>query len=96
VSSIKRLILDVLKPHVPSVIELAKRIGDLEGISGVNISLKEVDKDTDNVKITIEGNDINYEEVERIIEECGAAIHSIDGVVAGIRLVEEISTPQDR
>ena len=95
-SAIKRLVLDVLKPHVPTVIELAKRLGDLEGISGVNISLKEVDKDTDNVKITIEGENIDYEEVEKVIEECGAVIHSIDGVVAGMRLVEEITTPQDR
>ncbi|MCD6541977.1 MAG: DUF211 domain-containing protein [Thermoplasmata archaeon] len=95
-SAIKRLILDVLKPHVPSIIELAKRLGDLEGISGVNISLKEVDTDTDNVKITIEGDNIDYESVKRVIEECGAAIHSIDGVAAGLRLVEEISTPQDR
>jgi len=96
VSAIKRLILDVLKPHVPSIVELAKKLGDLEGISGVNISLREVDKDTDNVKITIEGENIDYEEVERVIEECGAVIHSVDGVVAGLRLVEEISTPQDR
>ncbi|MEF8848958.1 MAG: DUF211 domain-containing protein, partial [Candidatus Thermoplasmatota archaeon] len=51
-SSIKRLILDVLKPHTPSIIEVATRLGGLDGIYGVNISLEEVDKDTDSVKIT--------------------------------------------
>ena len=47
-----------LKPHTPSIIELAERLGDFGGISGVNISLEEVDADTDSVKITIEGTNI--------------------------------------
>ncbi|HDD57607.1 MAG: hypothetical protein DRN09_04545 [Thermoplasmata archaeon] len=95
-SGIKRLILDVLKPHVPSIVEFAERLAEIEGISGVNISLQEVDKDTDSVKITIEGEDIDYNKVEKVVEECGAVIHSIDGVSAGTKIVEEISTPQDR
>ena len=95
-SSIKRIILDVLKPHSPSILEVADRLGDLEGVSGVNISLEEVDAETDSIKITIEGNNINYEKVERVVSGCGASIHSIDGVSAGIKLVEEVNTPQDR
>jgi len=95
-TSIKRVILDVLKPHTPSIIEVAKRISSVEGISGVNISLEEVDAETDSIKITIEGTDINYNKVKSEIEECGAVIHSIDGVSAGIKMVEEVNTPQDR
>jgi len=93
---IKRIILDVLKPHKPSIIELADRISSLEGISGVNISLEEVDAETDSVKITIEGTNINYEKVNNEISVCGAVIHSIDGVSAGMKLVDEVNTPQDR
>ena len=95
-TSIKRLILDVLKPHTPSIIELAERLGDLPGISGVNISLEEVDAETDSVKITIEGTDISYQSVKKEISECGAVIHSIDGVSAGMKMVDEVNTPQDR
>jgi hypothetical protein len=95
-STIKRIVLDVLKPHTPSIIEIAEQIGDLEGVSGVNISLEEVDADTDSVKITIEGNNINYEKVKSTISACGAVVHSIDGVSAGIKLVDEVNTPQDR
>ncbi len=93
---IKRLILDVLKPHSPSIIELAEMISDLEGVSGVNVSLDEVDAKTDSVKITIEGPNIDYKQVEKTIISCGAEIHSIDGVSAGIKIVEEVNTPQDR
>jgi hypothetical protein len=95
-TNIKRIILDVLKPHAPTIIDVAERLGKLEGISGVNISLEEVDTETDSIKITIEGNNINYETVKKEISECGAVIHSIDGVSAGMKIIDEVNTPQDR
>ena len=95
-TNIKRVILDVLKPHKPSILVLAEKISGIDGISGVNISLEEVDAETDSVKITIEGKDIDVEKVKCQITECGGAIHSIDGVSAGIRIVDEVNTPQDR
>ena len=95
-NNIKRIILDVLKRHAPSIIEVAQKIGSLDGISGVNISLEEVDADTDSVKVTIEGSSIDYEKVKKAISDCGAVIHSIDGVSAGTKIIEEVNTPQDR
>ena len=86
----------MLKPHEPSIIDVAQRLGSIEGISGVNISLEEVDAQTDSIKITIEGTDINYQKVKSEIDSCGASIHSIDGVSAGIKLIDEVNTPQDR
>ncbi len=95
-TNIKRIILDVLKPHKPSIIEVAERLGKLDGISGVNISLEEVDAETDSIKITIEGINIDYDIVKKVISECGAVIHSIDGVSAGMKIIDEVNTPQDR
>ena len=95
-TAIKRIILDVLKPHAPSIIEVAQRLSCLEGISGVNISLEEVDAETDSIKITIEGTNIDFDSVKKEISECGASIHSIDGVSAGVKLIDEVNTPQDR
>jgi hypothetical protein len=95
-SEIKRVVLDVLKPHHPSIVELSQRISVLEGISGVNITIIEVDQDTETVKITIEGNAIEFDDVETAISETGAVIHSVDSVSAGKRLVEEAETGQDR
>jgi hypothetical protein len=95
-SDIKRLVLDVLKPHHPSIIELARRLSEVEGVLGVNCSLDEVDQETESIKITIEGNNINCDIVEEVISDSGAVIHSIDSVIAGKKLVEEVETPQDR
>lgn len=95
-SGVKRLVLDVLKPHRPNMLELAASISDLEGVTGVNLSLYEVDQQTENVKITIEGNDLDYETIRDIIEDLGAVVHSIDEVAAGEKLIEEVETLQDR
>ncbi|MDG6220491.1 MAG: DUF211 domain-containing protein [Candidatus Thermoplasmatota archaeon] len=95
-SQIKLLILDVMKPHEPSIIVLSQRISAIEGVYGVNCMLDEVDQETMSIKVTIEGSDIDYQKVQEAIESCGAVIHSIDGVSAGRRRVEEVETPQDR
>jgi hypothetical protein len=95
-TTLKRIILDVLKPHAPTIIEVAERLASLEGITGVNISLEEVDAETDSIKITIEGSNINYNNVKKEISDCGAVIHSIDGVSAGMKIIDEVNTPQDR
>jgi len=89
---IKRLVLDVLKPHSPGVIELSEALSKLEGVEGVNI----IDQHVENAKIIIGGNRIDFESVKKKLEEMGAAIHSIDQVAAGEKIIEEVRTPQDR
>jgi hypothetical protein len=94
-SDIKRLVLDVLKPHHPSIVELSRKLSGIGGIIGVNCTIDEVDQDTESIKITIEGNSINYEKVEKVIKEFGAVIHSVDSVSTGKKLVDSVTTPQD-
>ena len=92
---IRRLVLDTLKPHDPSIIEMADRLSELDGIFAVNISIYEMDRKVENAKITIEGETISYEAVESLIEELGGAIHSIDEVVAGGEIIDDAATLQD-
>jgi hypothetical protein len=94
-SDIKRLVLDVLKPHNPSIIDISRKLADLKGVSGVNCTLDEVDQETESIKITMEGHAIDYEAVREAISGFGAVIHSVDNVVAGKKLVDEVRTPQD-
>ena len=94
-AKILRLVLDTLKPHDPTIIELAKSLSELGGVEAVNISIYEMDRKVENAKITVEGNDINFEQVMQIIADNGGAIHSIDEVVAGKMIIDDASTPQD-
>ena len=94
-SNIRRIVLDVLKPHSPNLVTLANQLADLDGVDGVDISLKEMDQKVENVKITCEGRDISFDKVEEVIVQNGASIHSMDKVSAGASLIEEVTTSQD-
>ena len=93
---IRRLVLDVLKPHKPSVVELSLALSRLEGIEGVNVIIYEIDQQVENAKVVIAGQNIDFEVIKNELEEMGATIHSVDEVAAGKRIVEEVKTPQDR
>ncbi len=87
---IRRLLLDILKPiKGPSIVDVARSIASLPGIDGVNITVKEIDVDTITLSMTVEGASIDFDMLQRKLEELGCAIHSIDQVVAGKRIVEE-------
>ena len=90
-----RIVLDILKPNEPNIPSFAKFLSQLSGVDGVNITLMEIDKETENVKITMQGDDLNFQEISDAIEEYGGSIHSVDEVVAGKKLIEEVTTPQD-
>ncbi|MBD3361229.1 hypothetical protein GF358_00370 [Candidatus Woesearchaeota archaeon] len=93
--NLRLVVLDVLKPHNPSILELSSTISDLKGIDGVDISVYEIDSKVENVKVTILGENIDYIKVRATIEDLGASVHSIDKVSSGRQIVEEAQTHQD-
>jgi len=95
-SDIKRIVLDVLKPHRPSIVEMCQKLTAIKGVDGVNCTMDEVDQETESVRITIEGPGIDFEKVEATLRESGAVIHSVDSVSAGKKLVEDVKVPQHR
>ncbi len=92
---IRRLVLDTLKPHEPTIVLMAEQLSELPGISAVNISIYEMDRKVENAKITVEGESIPYRQVEQLIEQMGGAVHSIDEVVAGKIIIDDAATLQD-
>ena len=90
-NGIRRIVLDVLKPHTPRLTDLALMIAKDPKVDGVNISVKEVDQSTESISVTLVGDNIDYESIKEILEQAGAVIHSIDQVVAGKELIEEVT-----
>lgn len=85
------LVLDVLKPHKPDIVEFGEELFKERSILNINISVVTVDERTETIKVVLEGDDINYENVRNIIEQYGAVIHSVDKVSFGEKGV--IQTP---
>lgn len=94
-ATIRRLVIDVLKPHEPTLLRFSRRVSEVDGVEGVNTTLLELDQEVQNVKVTLEGPDLDYDRVEDAVEGIGGTVHSVDEVACGEYVVESRPTPQD-
>ena len=89
--NIRRLVLDVDKTvGRPTIIELAQAIEPVAGVAGFNIAVTEIDIETVGTEITVEGEEIDYEQLVHAIESSGAVVHGVDEIAAGSRLIENV------
>lgn len=91
IPNLRRLVMDVDKAvRAPSLIEIAVAIQSCSGVEACNITVSEIDIETVGTNITIEGRDINYDEIVRAIEKTGAVVHGLDQLIAGDRILENV------
>ncbi|MBU0591500.1 DUF211 domain-containing protein [Candidatus Micrarchaeota archaeon] len=86
-TSIRRLVLDVLIPLNMPIEDLALKLSKVRGVDGVDILIQEVERKVEASKMTIEGSDINFTAVKDILDKAGASLQSIDRVTCGERIV---------
>ncbi len=77
---VKRLILDVLKPHQPNGLEFAVLLAERSPDCYIKFSVAEVDEQTESVILTINGENIQFDIISEAISAMGGTIHSIDEV----------------
>ena len=83
---VKRLVLDVLKPHQPNGLEFASVLAERCADCHIKFSVVEVDEKTETIMLVIDGDNIQYDVVIEAIGSMGATIHSIDEVeVVGLQ-----------
>ncbi len=77
---LRRLRLDVLKPHHPNILEFARTLC-AEGVDyHVAVYVVEMDDKTETLELIVEGDDIEFEVLVERIKQLGASLHSIDEV----------------
>ena len=86
--SVRRIVLDVLMSHEPGIVTYAEKLSDLEGTDGVTVDVVEEDEQTKTVEVTFEGENLSLDAIKAVIQELGGAVHSVDLVSAGDRIVE--------
>lgn len=87
--NIRRLLLDVDKALArPSLLEIAEAISDCRGVEAFNVSVGDIDVETMGTEITIEGTNLDYQEIANAIENSGAVVHGIEQIVVGDRIIE--------
>ena len=79
-ATIRKLVLDVLKPHQPNALEFAASLADQGADYRVQLTVTEMDGKTESTILVITGRDIKFEAIEEAIKRMGASLHSIDEV----------------
>jgi hypothetical protein len=86
-TTIRRLVLDVMIPlNVPSS-ELALKLSKLSGVDGVDLLVTEVEHRIEKSKITMEGKNINLDAVRALLDKTGASLQGVDRITCGKRVV---------
>lgn len=80
---IRTIVIDVLKPHRPNLVDFGKAICNELTVTSADLSVYAVDERTESVKVILEGTNINFDAIKKLVEEFGAVVHSIDKVVVG-------------
>lgn len=77
---VKRIVLDVLKPHQPNVLEFSQTIAKVGTNYSVHLIVLEMDENTETIQIEVTGEAIDFEAIQAAIKGLGGSLHSIDEV----------------
>jgi len=77
---IKRVVLDILKPHHPNALDFSRAIAEIGAEYRVHLTVIEVDENTETLQVVVEGDAINFDSIQDAINGMGGSLHSIDEV----------------
>jgi hypothetical protein len=78
--TVKRLMLDVLKPHEPNALEFTRTIASVGVGYRACLTVIEVDEHTETLQLEVEADSVDFDAVEAAIKSMGGSLHSIDQV----------------
>ncbi|MCU7788058.1 MAG: DUF211 domain-containing protein [Pyrobaculum sp.] len=90
---IRRIVIDAAIPTKGvTIVDVAKELYKVEGVKAVRVTVDDVDVDVLGLAIVVEGVDIDYGELEEVLEKVGGVVHSVDEVVVGEYIPEAGTT----
>ena len=80
-----------MSPATQSIVDLVEVLSSNENVSKVDVTLSELEKNVEDFKVTMEGNDLDFEKIRETIKDFGAVIRNVDNVISA----KETSSKQD-
>ena len=75
-------LLDILKPHVPSIDNLARNLIKLTGVNRIEIKVEEIDQKTTSITAIIAGSgEMSLDEIVQNLDANNCALHSVDRII---------------
>ena len=78
--AVKKIVLDVLKPHQPNALEFSRAVAAAGIGYRVQLTVLEVDEKTESIQVVVSAPTIDFDTVEKTIKDMGGSVHSIDEV----------------
>jgi hypothetical protein len=78
--AVKRVVLDVLKPHQPNALEFSRAIAAAGPDYRVRLTVLEMDENTETLQMVVEGSSIDFDALQASINALGGSLHSVDEV----------------
>ncbi len=79
---ITRIVLDVMSPAQQSMVDLVERLNRIGGVSQVDITLQELEKNVEDFKVTLDGYGLDYEGIREVLKDFGAVIRNVDSITS--------------
>jgi len=77
---VKKIVLDVLKPHQPNALDFSQSIAKVGSDYRVHLIVLEMDENTETIQMEVTGEAIDFEAIQAAIKNLGGSLHSIDEV----------------
>ncbi len=71
-----------MSPAQQSVVDLVERLSRIEGISQVDITLQELEKNVEDFKVMLDGYGLDYEKIRALLKDFGAVIRNVDSITS--------------
>lgn len=91
VAGLRRVELDVMKPSDPSIVDVSKNLSALKSVENVDVMVMDVERKVEKLRIILEGENLDFDDVRVCLESMGAVIHAVDRVCRGSRIIEPIA-----
>jgi hypothetical protein len=69
------------------MVDLVERLNKIEGISQVDITLQELEKNVEDFKVMLDGYGLDYEKIREVLKDFGAVIRNVDSITSAEQYV---------
>ncbi|MGQ9550783.1 MAG: DUF211 domain-containing protein [Candidatus Bathycorpusculaceae bacterium] len=77
---IRRVLIEALKPRETLLVELSQAICSVNGVEECDIVVTDVDVNTETIKLTVRGSNIEYDGIAKIMQEYGMSVKGVDEI----------------
>jgi uncharacterized protein len=78
--NIRRVLIEALKARETSLVELSQALCSANGVDECDMAVTDVDAKTETIKLTVRGNNIEYDAILSILQDNGVSVKGVDEV----------------